>query len=105
MTSPLSPHAYWKLGFDVWRMTVEAQMIVGMRLAGMAGLWTLAPGETSRMVLEKQDAFSDAFVKAGTRALRGQRPDQIMQAALQPVKRKTSSNSRRLGRSMRRQMW
>lgn len=100
-----SGQPYWKLGLDLWRVSVEAQMIIGMRMAGMAGMWTLAPGETTRMVLEKQDAFSKGFAQAGASAMGGQRPDQIMQAALQPVKRRTSTNSRRLCRSMRRQMW
>jgi hypothetical protein len=105
MTRSLPVLHYWKLGFDIWRMSAEAQGIMMMRMAGMAGLWTLAPGETTRMVSEKQEAFAHSMMCAGTKALQGQRPDQVMRAALDPVRRKTSGNSRRLGKSMRRQMF
>lgn len=105
MTRPSPVLQYWKLGFAFWRMNAEAQAIIMMRMAGMAGFWQLAPGETARMVSEKQEAFARSMVQAGTAVLQGKRPDQVASAALGPLGRKTSGNSRRLGRSLRRQMF
>lgn len=99
-----SPMAIWKSGFDAWRMMTEAQTVVGLRMMGMAGLWTLADSETTRMFTEKQQAFAQAALGLTTAAMRGQPPEQILAAAVRPLGRKTSANARRLGRSYYRQL-
>jgi hypothetical protein len=99
-----SPMAIWQSGFDAWRMLAEAQTVVALRMMGMAGIWTLAEGETTRMFTEKQQAFAQSALDLTTAAMRGRPPEQILAAAVGPLGRATRANSRRLGRSFARQM-
>lgn len=102
MTS--SPMAIWKSGFDAWRMLTEAQTVVTLRMMGMAGFWTLAEGETTRMFTEKQQAFAQSALDGAVAAMRGQPPERVLAAYVQPLGRKTSANALRLGRSYRSQL-
>jgi hypothetical protein len=102
MTS--TPYAVWQAGFDAWRMLAEAQAVVTLRMMGMAGLWTLAEGETLRMFTEKQQAFAQSALDGAAAAMRGQPPESILAAAVRPLGRRTSANARRLGRSYLRQL-
>jgi nucleotidyltransferase/DNA polymerase involved in DNA repair len=94
-----SPMAIWKCGFDTWRMLAEAQTVVAFRMMGMAGLWTLAEGETTRMFTEKQQAFAQSAMDGAAAAMRGQSPERVLAAAVRPLGRKTAANAQRLGRS------
>ena len=94
-----SPMAIWKSGFDAWRMLAEAQTVIALRMMGMAGLWRLADGETTRMFTEKQEAFAQSAFDGALAAMRGQSPDRVLSAVVRPLGRKTSANARRLGRS------
>ena len=85
-------------GWAAWRMAAEANMVIAMRLAGMAGIWSVTPAENTRMVSEKGPAFAEAGMAAWTSAVAGQRPDQVMAAWLRPISRHTSANSRRLSK-------
>lgn len=98
-----SPLAIWKSGFDAWTMLAEAQTVVALRMMGMAGFWTLADGETARMVTEKQQAFAQSAFDGAAAAMRGQAPEHVLDAFVRPLGRKTSANARRLGRSYARQ--
>jgi hypothetical protein len=98
-----SPMAIWKSGFDAWRMLAEAQTVIALRMMGMAGMWTLAEGETARMMTEKQQAFAQSAFDLTAAAMRGKPPEQILSAAVRPLGRKTRANARRLGRSFTRQ--
>jgi hypothetical protein len=91
--------AIWKSGFDAWRMLAEAQTVIALRMMGMAGLWRLADGETTRMFTEKQEAFAQSAFDGALAAMRGQSPDRVLSAVVRPLGRKTSANARRLGRS------
>lgn len=86
------------LPFDLWRMGVEAQWVIGLRLMGMAGFWSQSPGETTRMWSEKQRAFGQGMIDAWVATARGAGADAAMAAALRPVSRRVSANSRRLTR-------
>lgn len=97
MTS--SPFALWKSGFDAWRMLAEAQTVMALRMAGMAGLWTLAPGETTRMVSEKQRAFTESALALTAAAAAGGGPEHLLDAAVRPLGRKTRANAKRLSRA------
>ena len=48
-------------------MLAEAQMVIGMRMLGMAGMWRVTPSENSRMVTEKTRAATQGAM-AATRA-------------------------------------
>ncbi len=97
MTS--TPFSLWKSGFDAFQMLAEAQTVIALRMSGMAGLWTLAPGETTRMVSEKQQAFSESMLAVTAAAMGGQSPEAILNAAVRPLGRRTRANAKRLGRA------
>lgn len=89
-----------KLGADWWRLTYQTQMVMALRLSGMAGYWSMKPDEPLRMVLEKGPAFGRAAMAAGEAAAKGKRPDQITRAAMKPLSRKTKRNVKRLTRQL-----
>jgi hypothetical protein len=92
------PLDWWMLGWSTSVMLAEAQAVIAMRTMGMAGMWSVTPTETSRMMAEKPSAFSSAMQAAGRAAVAGKHPHQIAEAALRPIRRKTRANSRRLAR-------
>ena len=95
------PIAYWALGVRTAQMLAEANTVIAFRVLGMAGGWPVSPTESTRMVLEKGPAFMRAYGEASTAALKGRRLDEIAEAALRPISRKTRSNAKRLSRRRR----
>lgn len=93
--------------FDLLRPALEAaeiiaesQVIIGLRLAGMAGFWPMAKAENARMLSEKLQASLDvghAALKAG---MLGASPSQVAMAAMAPVRRTTRANAKRLQRKV-----
>lgn len=79
-------------------MLAEAQMVIAMRLAGMAGFWNVTRAETRLMQTEKVAAAQASVLAAGTALMLGAAPAAIGLAALEPLRRKTRANARRLGR-------
>lgn len=98
---PYDPFAYWSLGLRTTQMLFEAQSVIGLRVLGSMGYWPISPSENVKMVSEKGPAFLRAYGAAATAAMKGKRPDQIADAALRPIGRKTRTNSRRLTRRKR----
>lgn len=94
--NPSTPLAYWSSGLAAWRMLTEAQTVIGLRMAGMAGLWTMTPGETTRMITEKQTAFALSASGAALAAASGEPPERILDAAVRPLGRATRANAKRL---------
>ncbi len=100
MIMPRDPFQDWfKTSLAVTMMMTEAQMVIAMRMMGMAGLWTMAPSEFPRMFTEK----AEAAVRSGQAALvamaGGATPAKVARAAVKPVRRKTRANVRRLTRA------
>lgn len=93
-----TPFDYWLLGLRMTHMLVEAQTVVALRMMGMAGGWPVSATENTRMVNEKGPAFIKAAGAATAAAMKGRRPDQIVDAALRPIGLKTRSNARRLSK-------
>lgn len=90
---PMSP---FYLAMDAARIGLEAQTVIALRLAGMAGLWDTPASEMTRMMTEKPRAAAEA-VEAATRAvLRGSTADEAMRAGLAEIGRHTSGNVQRL---------
>lgn len=85
-----------RLSAQTGLMMAEAQMVIAMRLWGMAGLWNVSPEETLRMVQEKAEAVMQSAALAGTAMMRGRDGAEVALAALQPVRRRTRANLRRL---------
>ena len=88
----------WRLQGQLAMMAFEAQTVIAIRVLGMAGLWAVRPTENTRMVTEKSTAFLQSAQAAMSAAAEGKRPDQIVTAAVKPIRRRTSSNVRRLSR-------
>lgn len=97
-TTRPNPVEIWKASFDLWRMGVEAQMVMSMRFMGMAGLWSVDNRENSRMVFEKPEAYGRAAMAASLALMDGQNPNRVLRAATLPLRRKTKSNVKRLSR-------
>ena len=79
-------------------MVTEAQMVIGMRMLGMAGMWHVTPSENARMVSEKLEAVQQAAISATRAAMQGKSPAVIAEHALKPIGRRTSANAKRLAR-------
>lgn len=94
-----SPLDSWSTGIAAWQMMVEAHTVMTLRMAGMAGMWTMAPGETTRMVTEKHTAFAESALLLAAAVAAGERPERIAAEALRPIGRATRANARRLGRA------
>ncbi len=80
------------------QMLIEAQTVIGLRMMGMAGVMTAAPGENTRMVTEKQTAFAQSGIAAMGALMAGKTPAQAYGLALTPIGQATRANSRRLSR-------
>jgi hypothetical protein len=96
MSRRATPFDLWRAGMQGWMLMAEAQAVIAMRMWGMAGLWNVTPSENSRMVSEKATALPQSALAASQAAMAGKRPDEVMTAAIRPLRRKTGANARRL---------
>lgn len=94
----MHPMAWWSLSMKTTQMLVEAQLVITMRIWGLAGAWPMTPGESTRMWAEKGPAFVKASNAATLAVLHGKGPAKVAEAALKPIGSKTRSNVRRLTR-------
>ncbi len=78
-------------------LAVETGVVLCYRTLGLCGFRPMTGQEVSRMVAEKPPAFAAAALAAGLTAFGGQRPDQVMAAAIHPLRTETNRNVRRLG--------
>lgn len=90
---------YYRLAFEFWCLSAETHAVMTMRMLGMSGFWRVDADENSRMVLEKPISFAAATSAAISAASAGKRPDEVMVAAMDPLRDKTSANARRLGKA------
>jgi len=80
-------------------MMAEAQRVIVLRMAGMAGAWNVTAAEDKRMVAEKAEAAvasGQAMLRA---AMAGGSAGAVALAGLKPVRAKTRANASRLTRS------
>ena len=90
------PKQMMRLGLQTATMAAEAQMVIAMRLIGMAGGWKVSPGENRRMVSEKSAAMLASSVAAGRAMMAGAGPGGVTLAALKPIRAGTRANAKRL---------
>jgi hypothetical protein len=98
MSSFPTPFQLMQLSFQTSLMLAEAQMVIGMRMMGMMGMWRVLPSENARMSSEKLTALSQSALASSRAVMAGKSPVQVAEAALKPVRRHTSANVKRLGR-------
>lgn len=96
MPKPTQTAEITQLWTESYAMAVEAQMIIAMRLAGIAGFWNVTKAENALMKTEKFAAAQASALAAATALLRGATPAGVVLAAIKPVRRKTTANTRRL---------
>lgn len=91
----------WSKWFDLaaesWRLGLEAQTVVGLRLAKLAVGDAAAAAEAQRMVTEKVMAAAEAQTAAATALLTGQ-ARHTPKRTLALYRRKVRANRRRLSR-------
>lgn len=98
MFKPSTLPQMMQLSLQSSMMLAEANMVIAMRLWGMAGVWRVAPSENTRMVQEKTDAIQAASLAAGQAMMAGKSPHATALAALKPVRARTKSNVNRLAK-------
>ncbi|MDO5605486.1 MAG: antibiotic ABC transporter [Paracoccus sp. (in: a-proteobacteria)] len=91
-----------RLWTQVARISLESQMVIGMRMAGMIGLLPQHKGESRRMLKEKLDAAQESGSAVIKALSNGARADKVVEAALHPYGKRTHANARRLTRSVTR---
>jgi hypothetical protein len=92
----MTPAQMINLSMKTGMMLMEAQMVIGMRMMGMAGLWRVLPSENARMSSEKVSAVTESAMATSQAIMSGKSPAFIAEAALKPIRRRTSSNVKRL---------
>lgn len=97
----MNPFQTWASALAFWSMMAEAQTVIALRTMGMMGVLPASPRENHTMLAEKGPAFVESALAAGAAAMAGKSPDQIAQAAIRPIARRTGANVRRLTRPKR----
>ena len=92
----LTPFQAARLAQETGMMLAEAQMVIAMRMFGMAGLVPMSPREPTRMVQEKAEAMVQASKAASRAMMSGGGAASVAMAALKPVRRRTRANVKRL---------
>jgi hypothetical protein len=93
-----TPAQLMQLSIRTSVMLAEAQMVIGMRMLGMMGMWRVLPSENARMSSEKLLAVGEVTMASSRAVMSGQSPIKVAEAALKPIRRKTASNVKRLVR-------
>lgn len=87
--------SWLRLSFDIWNTGLEAQQVIGLRLAKLAGGGAAAAVEIDRMVSEKMTAALEAQ-QAAMRAILTGNTTQIPLRTLALYRRKMRANRTRL---------
>jgi hypothetical protein len=88
--------SWLRASLNIWRASLEAQQVIGLRLAKLASGGAAAAAEMNRMVSEKVDAALEAQDAAAKAVLTGNAA-QIPSQTLALYRRKMRANRRRLG--------
>ncbi|SDY12153.1 antifreeze protein [Citreimonas salinaria] len=83
-----------RTGMMVW----DVQVVMTLRMMGLAGAWSMPPGEAVRMVTEKPPAFAQAFAAWQKAMVSGRGIEAAGNAFSAPLSRKARGNRRRLTR-------
>lgn len=95
----MTPKQVLRLATQSALMMAEAQRVIAMRLAGMAGSWNVTGDEDTRMVVEKSEAAVASGQAMMRAVLAGGSAGAVALAGLKPVRARTRANAGRLTRS------
>ena len=96
----MGPMDFATAGLKTWHMAAQSAAVVGMRMAGMAGAWSMPASEYGQMVVEKQAAFAEAKERLVAALGAGAPPLVVYEAVLTPLERQTRANALRLTRDV-----
>ncbi len=94
----ITPSDMVRLSIQSSMMLAEANMVIAMRLWGMAGMWKVTPGENKRMLDEKSTAAMKSGAAMARAMAAGHGPAVVAMAGLKPVRAKTRANAARLAK-------
>lgn len=94
-----TPFDFFRPTYTAGLMLMEAQMVIALRMLGLAGILPAAPGENMRMVTEKAQAAQEAGFAMARAIGAGADPGRIALAGLKPVRRRTRANAKRLSKA------
>ncbi|WP_375256968.1 antifreeze protein [Citreimonas sp.] len=98
MIDVYAPYRLFNQNLRAGMMIWDVQTVMALRLMGLAGAWTMPPGEAVRMVTEKPPAFAKAWTAWQTAMLSGRGIEAAGNAFNAPLSRKARGNRRRLTR-------
>ncbi|MCF7698421.1 antifreeze protein [Loktanella sp. M215] len=98
MARNATPLELFKTNMELGMMLAEAQSVIAMRVMGWGGLWSVTNTENDRMMSEKTEAITKSMQNATLAAMTGKRADEIVNAAVKPLRQKTRANVKRLGK-------
>jgi hypothetical protein len=93
-------NSWFELAADSWRLGLQAQTVVGLRLVKLAAGDAAAMAEAQRMVTEKVLAAAEAQANAAAAVMTGQ-GHLAPKRTLALYRRKVGANRRRLSRRRR----
>lgn len=96
MMPMILPAAQARLASQFARIAIEANMVIGLRMAGMMGLMAQSPDEPFLMVAEKHAAASESIIAMTSAGMRGHSAERMLSAGMRPYGKRTRANSRRL---------
>lgn len=96
MAKVVTPMDYIANAIQLSFVLAEAQSVIGMRVLGAIGVWSVPKSENSRMLNEKVFAFVKGSTDASLAAIAGETPDVVTAAAIKPIRKATRANHKRL---------
>jgi hypothetical protein len=83
---------------QAFRLGIEAQSVIALRMMRLASGGAKAKAEMSRMVIEKAAAIAEAHVAATMAAAKGGKDHVVAGKALKVFRKRVRANKRRLAR-------
>lgn len=87
---------YLSAGANVWRLGVETNSVILLRMMGMAGIWNTPFDENWRMVAEKPKVFIKSGRDGMVAAMEGKDPAKVVNASIKHLNEATNENRKRL---------
>jgi hypothetical protein len=89
----------WKMWTDTWRLGLDVQHVIAMRMLRISAGDAAAHAECRRMVTEKLAAGAAAHAAAVAALVSGKGVEAATAQAMVPIRRTVRANRRRLGRA------
>jgi hypothetical protein len=96
MTPLFNPFDFLRPTLAISRMMVEAQQVIMLRMAGMAGVWQMGPAENQRMMDEKVEAMTESAQAVYASGMAGDTLSEMAMAGIAPLRDRTRANAKRL---------